>query len=211
MLPSYSKSVLLYKAPSDGFQASAFHLSTVLSSTELSKLTAMLPPDTKRVLLYKATRDGFQASAFHSRCDGIPNTVTVIRNNNNYVFGGFTAVKWSSANGRIADTSAFIFSLRRNGGLTNYKLPINSTQVKFAIRGASFYGPTFGGGFDINIINQSNTNTGSSSYISSYTPPTYPSGSNRYTFLTGGVFGWVTTEIEVYQLIPSIPLNLSTI
>ena len=175
-------------------------LSNILSSTELSNLTAMLPSYSKSVLLYRATRDGFEASAFHSRCDNIPNTVTVITNNFNHVFGGFTAAKWSSANVFIADPTAFIFSLRRNGGLTNYKLPIVSTQVSYAINGWSSYGPIFGGGHDIHIRDQSNIYNGSYSYISSYTPPTYPSGSNRTTFLTGGLRNWVTTEIEVYQL-----------
>ena len=160
----------------------------------------MLPSYSESVLLYKATRDGFQASAFHARCDNIPNTVTVIRNNLNYVFGGLTAAKWSSTSGYIADSTAFIFSLRRNGGLTNYKLPIQSTQVNYAIFGYASYGPTFGGGHDINIRDQSNTNTGSYSNIVIYTPPTYPSGSNRTTFLTGGYGNWLTTEIEIYQL-----------
>jgi len=160
----------------------------------------MLPSFTKSFLLYKATRDGFQPSAFHSRCDNMANTVTVISNNLNHVFGAFTAAKWGIEESQ-RDSTAFIFSLRRNGGLTNYKLPIQSTQVNYAIFGYASYGPTFGGGHDIFIRVQSNTNTGSYSNIHSYTPPTYPSGSNRTTFLTGGYKNWLTTEIEVYQLI----------
>ena len=179
-------------------------LSTILSPTELTNLTAMLPSYSKSNLIYKATRDGFQASAFHSRCDNIPNTVTVISNEFNYrfnyVFGGFTAAKWSSTAGYIADSTAFIFSLRRNGGLTNYKLPIVSTQVSYAINGWSSYGPIFGGGHDIHIRDQSNNNTGSYSHIYSYAPSIFPSGSDASTFLTGGNANWFTTEIEVYQL-----------
>ena len=48
----------------------------------------------------------------------------VIRNNLNYIFGGFTVAKWGSNLGYITDPFAFLFSLRRNGGLTNYKLMI---------------------------------------------------------------------------------------
>ena len=175
-------------------------LLNILSSTELSNLTAMLPSYSKSILLYKATRDGFQASAFHSRCDNITNTVTVISNNLNHVFGGFTAAKWSSSSGYTADPNAFIFSLRGNGGLTYYKLPILSTQVSYAIVGQYNYGPTFGSGHDIHIRDRSNNDTANFSNINSYTPPTYPSGSDRYTFLTGGYANWLTTEIEVYQL-----------
>ena len=42
-------------------------------------------------LLYRATRDGFTHSALHSRCDGKANTVTTIKNNLNYVFGGYAS------------------------------------------------------------------------------------------------------------------------
>ena len=80
-------------------------------------------------LMYRASRDGFAARAFHDRCDNVPNTVTIIRNALNFVFGGFTAARWSSTAGYIADPTAFIFSLRRNGELTNYKLPIKSTII----------------------------------------------------------------------------------
>ena len=159
----------------------------------------MLPSYTTSVLLYKATRDGFQANAFHARCDNIPNTVTVISNNLNYIFGGYTAARWSSTAKWIADPTAFIFSLRRNGISNDYKLPILPTEVIYAIYGSSSYGPTFGY-YDIDIKDQSNILTGSYSYIYSYTPPTYPSGSDRSTYLTGGYQNWLTTEIEVYQL-----------
>ena len=42
-------------------------------------------------LLYRATRDGFTASAFHEKCDGKENTITIIKTNGNYVFGGHTS------------------------------------------------------------------------------------------------------------------------
>ena len=151
-------------------------------------------------LMYRASRDGFAARAFHDRCDNVPNTVTIIKNNLNFVFGGFTAARWTSNSSYIADPTAFIFSLRRNGISNNYRLPINSTQVNYAIFGYSPYGPTFGVGNDIIIRDQSNINTVSSSRITSYTPQTYPSGSNGTLFLTGGWQNWLTTEIEVYQL-----------
>ena len=151
------------------------------------------------VSLYRATRDGFTPKAFHDRCDNIPNTVTVIRNNLNFVFGGFTAASWSSDGFFISDPNAFIFSLRRNGTSNNYKLMISSSN--FAIYGISSYGPTFGAGHDIYIRDQSNINTGSLSYILSYKPPpTYPSGSNYQTFLAGSFNNWLTTEIEVYRI-----------
>jgi hypothetical protein len=151
-------------------------------------------------LLFRASRDGFTAKAFHDRCDNVPNTVTIIRNNLNFIFGGFTSARWSSTAGYTTDPNAFIFSLRRSGTSNNYKLMIKSTTSTFAIVGSSSYGPIFGSGNDIYICDLSNTITGSSSTIATYTEPTYPSGSNNKTFLTGQNTNWLTTEIEVYQI-----------
>ena len=169
-------------------------LSRVLVPIDYVHLNAMLPSYTKSVLLYQATRDGFEAFEFHSRCDNIANTVTIISNNLNYVFGGFTAAKWSSDNVYISDPTAFIFSLRRNGDVANDKLMIRDD--KKAIYGNSQSGPTFGQGHDIFINVYSGLFTGSYSDIRSYIKP---SGSDQRTFLTGQ--DWLATEIEVYQLL----------
>ena len=46
-------------------------------------------------LLFRASRDGFAAKAFHSRCDNKGPTVVIV-NSNQYIFGGFTEVSWTS-------------------------------------------------------------------------------------------------------------------
>jgi hypothetical protein len=45
----------------------------------------------KMNLLYRATRDGFNGEVFHSKCDGKGNTITIIKNNLNYVFGDYVS------------------------------------------------------------------------------------------------------------------------
>jgi hypothetical protein len=100
-------------------------------------------------LLYQATIDGFNPKAFHTICDGKENTVSVIRNHLNYVFGGYASSKWKSTGNYIADSKAFIFSLRRNGKSNSEKFTINSD--KYAIFGGSFYGPTIKGESNINF------------------------------------------------------------
>jgi hypothetical protein len=77
---------------------------------------------------------------------------------------------------------------------------INSTTATYAIVGVSSWGPTFSNGHDIVIGDKSNTYTVSYSLLRSYNAPTYPSGSDNRTFLTGGFQNWLTTEIEVYQI-----------
>ena len=182
-------------------QSTWLNSSTILSSTELNSLYSMVPFATTGVLLYKATRDGFSAKAFHDRCDNIPNTVTIIKNNLNFIFGGYTAARWTSNGTYMPDPKSFIFSLRRNGITSNYRLNISTSDISSAIYGYSSFGPTFGGGNDIYICGQSNIKYESHSQIWSYTQPTtFPSGSNDKTFLTGGWNNWVTTEIEVFQL-----------
>jgi hypothetical protein len=49
------------------------------------------------MLLWRGSRHGFEAKEFHRRCDGYPNTLTVIWDTGGNVFGGFTPVKWESS------------------------------------------------------------------------------------------------------------------
>ena len=79
-------------------------------------------------LLYRATRDGFTSQAFHSKCDNKANTVTIIKNNLNYVFGGYTSATWNGTSKWINDPNAFIFSLRRNGNSTNEKFMVKKPR-----------------------------------------------------------------------------------
>jgi len=51
----------------------------------------------------RASRDGFKASDFHSHCDGISNTLTVIKAKSGNIFGGFTEQEWQSKGGFVTD------------------------------------------------------------------------------------------------------------
>ena len=146
-------------------------------------------------LLYRATRDGFTGKAFHTQCDGKSNTITIIKNDLNYVFGGYTSSAWTSTFGYIKDNNAFLFSLRKNGKSCKDKFPIKLPQ--YALFETSLYGPTFGGGHDIHICNLSNQFHGTSSQFGhSY----YVLEGNGIAHLGGNCNDWLTTEIEVYQI-----------
>ena len=160
-------------------------------------------------LLYRATRDGFSASAFHSKCDGKENTLTIIKNNSNYIFGGYTAAKWESkmGNGSYApDITAFIFTLRRNGILDANKFNVRDSNT--AIINSAGFGPIFGSYedkyyCDICIKNNSNTEKGSlADFGSSYNlPDGYKHGeAQTRSYLAGNYNKWLSTEIEVYQV-----------
>jgi hypothetical protein len=158
----------------------------------------------KGKLLYRASKDGFTAKAFHSLCDGKKNTITIIKNNLNYVFGGYTSAAWLNNANFGHDNNAFIFSLRKNGVTNVRKFMVKNPE--FAIYGTENTGPTFGcERCDIYICDESNNKTGSQTdFGSAYELPegyTFQSENTR-SFLGGNYNQWLSTEIEVYQIFP---------
>jgi hypothetical protein len=97
-----------------------------------STVLAAVPPDALRAfttlvrhalgfgrrfkLLFRSGSAGTPATAtsFHSRCDAQGPTVTLIRDTDGNVFGGYTSVNWSSPAGcwvYFADPTAFLFTI----------------------------------------------------------------------------------------------------
>ena len=138
--------------------------------------------------IYRGSQHTFASASFHSYCDGKGPTITIIRTTNNRIFGGFTAATWESDSWKN-DPAAFIFSLD-----LQQKYPVVTTA--HAIRCHSSYGPTFGGGFDLLVSNNSNANKESYLNSSSYNLPKQGS----YTALNNGEREFQTSEIEVYQV-----------
>jgi hypothetical protein len=167
----------------------------------LIKLCEFSPND-KWSLLYRATRDGFGSNEFHSKCDGLPNTLTILKaNGSSFIFGGFTSVSWqSSANGKWeSDANAFIFSLT-NKENRPLKMKIDPNRHKNAIGCHSGYGPTFGGFFDIKIANNANTTMDSFSNLGkSYPHPRYAYDTDEAKSFMAGSYKFQLDEIEVFQ------------
>ena len=96
------------------FNKGLFNDSLILNENERLNLEGMA--DSKGCeFVYRASRDGFTTEALHSKCNYKPNLVSIIRNDLNYVFGGYTSVAWNRTSGWNRDPKAYIFSLRRNG------------------------------------------------------------------------------------------------
>ncbi|CAF3200699.1 unnamed protein product [Rotaria sp. Silwood2] len=145
----------------------------------------------------KTTRDGFDANAFHSRCNNKGPTITIIQSSNNYLFGGYTAIPWTSEVGSWKnDNTAFLFSL-----VNPYKIPptkylINPGQSGNAVNHHSIYGPYFGAGPDMYLTNASNSNNSSyTNFPSSYVNTT-GKGNNTFT----GARNFTASDIEVFKL-----------
>ena len=121
--------------------------------------------------LYQATIDGGETINFHSKCDNIPNTLTIIKSKGNRRFGGFTSNTWESNLLFKDDKNAFIFSLDKNQ-IYSYK---NDHFSIFCCRG---FGPTFG----YNEIKNTWTLGIEGNPIKDKKLYTYESDSNSYEF-----------------------------
>ena len=159
------------------------------------------PQDQKLELKYRASRDGFKASDFHSHCDGIPNTLTVIKARSGNIFGGFTEQAWHSDDDFVADPKAFIFSLV-NKEEKPFKV-LCSNEGQYAIYCDSKFGPCFGGDddniTDICIESDSNMNKDSEcGFGYSYQHPDYEYDTDKANNILAGSKCFETFEIEVY-------------
>lgn len=150
-------------------------------------------------LIYKGSRDGFDAQAFHAHCDNQGPTMTIIQTNNNYLFGGYTAVPWtSSQDGSYQkDTTAslsFLFTLTNPHDISPTKYFIRSDRIQNAVYHKIDFGPTFGSGHDIYVANNCNSNSSSINFPYTYTDTT---GKDNGTF-TGSRY-FTIYDIEVFK------------
>ena len=144
-------------------------------------------------------------AAFHTKCDYIRNTVTIVLNNNNYVFGGYTSVGFIYPTGNYqTDANAYIFSLRQGSIVTSgAKFTVrDSTTALYAWSSA---GPTFGtyvGSYYCDIIVGLDGPYNYADFGASYNLPSGYSYGTTTTrnYLAGSYNTWTTTEIEVYRI-----------
>jgi hypothetical protein len=126
----------------------------------LTKIPAPLKQfeEKKWKLLYRGSRDGFRSSDFHRLCNGQANTVTVILTTKGNIFGGYTPVEWNSGGSWGYDNSqtSFLFTVKDESRRPPTTFPIVSYQ--YAIQGNASYGPMFGGGSDLWVSDNCQTN-----------------------------------------------------
>jgi hypothetical protein len=168
-------------------------------------------------LLWRGGRDGFRALDFHSRCDGHPNTLTVILDTNGNIFGGFTPVEWESSKlGKYARYEAFwksdpsrksfLFTLRNPDNVRARRFALMAGLKDTAIKCDSNHGPIFGGentefsGGRLKISVSDKGNTNNSSFTGRFgSICTNDTGLDAHTFFTGSEFFQVK-EIEVFAI-----------
>jgi hypothetical protein len=170
-------------------------MSQILSGKQPSELIKVCEFSLKDkwTLLYRGTRDDFAAANFHTKCDGHPNTLTLLKaNGTSYIFGGFTSITWNGSFLTKSDPSAFLFSLTNKDNQPYKMKQINTAQSIYC---RPDYGPIFGFN-DFYICDSANTTPGSGSNLGdSYEHPQPDQGRS---YLAGSEY-FQLSEIEVYQ------------
>jgi len=152
-------------------------------------------------LVYRGSLNGFGAHDFHSKCDGIPNTMTVIKTTHSFIFGGFASVPFDSMGHSKLDKHAFIFSLV-NQDNKPVKMKFDPENGSYSIQCFSTFGPTFGGGYDFHVADGSNKNIASFSNLgNSYKHPIYAPNSEEAKSFLAGSHNFQIDEIEIYAKI----------
>ena len=100
-------------------------------------------------LLYRGTRDGMSANTFHNKCDNKGPTINLFKNEDGYIFGGYSSIDWQGNGGYKSAPDSFIFTLTNMYNISPTKFPNSDTN--YSIWDGSNYGSVFGGGYDIRI------------------------------------------------------------
>lgn len=129
------------------FYTVSSHLQATKMTVEYKKkdqkqMTKWIGGRKKYTLLYKASRHGCSATNFHNICNNKGPTVTILYNNDEFIYGGYTSLSWKSVGLFQPDNNAFLFRLYQNGNWKPVKMPVKNAQ--HAIYDIATYGPTFG-------------------------------------------------------------------
>jgi len=168
--------------------------SALLDSVDQDHLGVWLGDGSQWKSCFKKSVDGASAAIAHAKCDNQGPIIAVVENSLGHVFGGYTAVSWSSSGGYFNSTSGWLFTFK--GGAT--KLPYyQNPATAFYFHPA--YGPTWGGGHDLY------TDGALNGYVCpGYTYNCTTLGANSSNACSHGVSGYncqqaqTFTEVEIF-------------
>jgi GTPase Era involved in 16S rRNA processing len=154
-------------------------------------------PNLRKKLLFKCSTTGFDSKEFHRCCDNRRPTVTLIRYDNRFLFGGFTNIPWSSTEQVHWDQTAFLFALVNPYNKGPIKYPINNCSSAIAVHHHPSYGPAFGKlGKDLCIRDK---NSGMETIEIGF-PDSYLDTTGKRYQNFAGTERFSTTDIEIYSL-----------
>lgn len=142
-------------------------------------------------LLMKASKDGFGSDVFRNKCHGKASTLIIVLTSFDKLIGGFTPLRWNEhlefRYFRDDSKKSFLFSFT-NGKKYNLK------RTEFAICNGKDIGPIFGGGSDLEIVDNCDVNYNNYSAIGH----TYDYKENPEHFYGGNKF--TIKDYEVYEV-----------
>ena len=186
-----------YKINKEEAAIKSFEGTAFLNDEEKKLISQWIHPNKaiKFKILFSSSIDGDSSSTFHYYCDGIFPTVTVVLDTSGRRFGGYSTQSWgqSSVGANYAKApGSFIFNLSNK---QKYDLIDEvKSNAKYAVYRNNSYGPTFGGGYDLNIVNSSNNST--SNYCYKTSSSSYNTGNNN---LLGGN-GQTSFQVKYYEV-----------
>ena len=148
-------------------------------------------------LIFRGSRDGMKANNFHNKCDNQGETITLIKSDKGYIFGGYTPFPWSGGGSYHSSPSSFLFTLTNIHGTQPTKFESKNDNKE--VYHHSSYGPSFGYGCDL-AINTDFINDGSWSNF----PSTYQDNLGKgKSIFTGDLNNnkFKLTEIEIFKLL----------
>lgn len=146
-------------------------------------------------LIYRGSEHGLSVNDFRSKCDNIPNTLTIIKSTNGYIFGGYTNQPWDKSNAHKKDPGAFLFSLINP---QNQPSKLNILNASNAIYCHVNFGPSFGhSGNDIRTLNSNFSSLGTYQLRYSFDPN---DGGTNHSYLTESQ-NFTISDIDIYQII----------
>ena len=133
------------------------------------------------------------ANVFHNKCNNKGPTISLFKNENGYIFGGYASIDWTGSGGYKSAPDSFIFTLTNMYNISPTKFPNSDTNNSIYDYHSS--GPCFGQGRDIAI-----------DFSSNYTnfPDSYKDVLGKgYSIFTGdnNSCNFNLKEIEVFKLI----------
>ena len=146
----------------------------------------------KSKLVFRASRDGYEAENFHNSCNECSPTLVIAQTNFNKIIGGYTTEKWKSGSRIMYSKDNFGKSFLISVSLKE-KYPIKNPD--YAICNTDGSGPKFGGGYDLEIVDNCNTQYNTSTDIGH----SYLTNRTKEEFYGGGKY--LISDYEVYVII----------
>jgi len=199
-IPVYEKELKILKQ--------VFKDSSIISNEMInSDLYNCLPKIKSSALLYKVSVDGADPNKFHEKCDNRGPTITLVKLDDNHIFGGFNPLSWINEFMYNQTEDSFLFSISDGKYRKPMKCPIKKSKTALAIKqNQNEYSPGFGetDKADLFIAYKNLKN----SYSNLGNVYKCPEGFNPQEFLAGRPNNWNVIEIEVYAVETDKFLNI---